>query len=347
MKQLKLTISSIVILFVVVTSCNAQLAPPFNVRNEHITSLYLLSPKQVDSYNKVLTGIFKQWDTIKNAKYPIKSRRATEEKLQGEFCANVEAVFPEKQFNLWKKNHGGNLATRFYKEDLGMTDEQFVKYRNISAAYANRKKEIKRMNLIESEDAECRQEAFDQYSSSLHTAFSKKLADYLLYENVILNTAKTFSKTYTIISESKAIKCAILKVEYDKDRKELEKQNLDRNQLRKMRDVLTDKYEHSVRQILTNEEYVACTKGRDKLTDSKLKQTYNMSGEQLAKYKELKKNLAMKELVIKQRKEDRNKKEEKLRNVEKEFEIELQKLFSPQQYERWQRDEKMKQNKQK
>lgn len=344
MKPLKLTISSIVILFVVVTYCNAQLAPPFNVRNEHITSLYLLSPKQVDSYNKVLTSILKQWNTIKNAKYPIKTRSATEEKLQREFCANVEAIFSKKQFNLWKKNHEGNLTTRFYKEDLGMTDEQFVKYRNISGVYANRKKEITRMNLIESENAECRQEAFEQYSSSLHGLFSKELADYMLYENVILNAAKTFSKTYTIISENKAIKCAILKVVYDKDRKELEKQNLDRNQLRKMRSELADKYEHSVRQILTNEEYVACTKGRDKLTDSKLKQTYNMSDEQLAKYKELKKTLAMKELVIKQRKEDRNKKDEKLRNAEKGFEIELQKLFSPQQYERWQRDKQMKQN---
>lgn len=347
MKQLKLTINSIIILFVAVTYCNAQLALPFNVRNEHITSLYLLSPKQLDGYNKVLNDILNQWDIIKGAKYSIKDRHAAEEKLQGEFCTNVKALFTKKQFDLWKKNHGGNLKTRLYKEDLGMTDKQFIKYRSLSSAYANRKKEITQMNLIESEIAEFRKEAFEQYSSSLYGIFSKELADYLLYENVILNAAKTFSKAYTIISENKAIKCAIIKVAYDKDRKELEKQTLDKNQLRKMRKELADKYEYSLRQILTNEEYVACTKARDRLTDSKLRQTYNLSDDQLTKYKELKKILAMKELVIKQRKEDRNRKEDKLRNAEKEFEMELQKLFNLQQYERWQRDKQAKQNKKK
>lgn len=341
MKAIKFLLSSIAALLAAVTTCNAQLQLPFNVRSERVLSLYQLSPLQQDEYEAVLEEITTKWETIKAKRCSVADRQAAESELQTSFCKEVQLIFSPEQFNRWELNHGGNLVNRIYKEDLGMSDEQFTTYRNISNVYANRKKEIERQNFIKTENATRRKEAFKQYSASLHQAFPTELAEYLIYENTVLNAAKTLSKRYTLISETKAIKCAILKLKYDEDRKQIERQSTDRNWLRKKRKELADAYDHSLREILTDEEYVLCADARDKLTDSKLMRTYGMSAKQLNRYKELSKALAVKELVIKQSKKDKSIKAEQLLAAEADFEAELQKLFSPEQFERWMKDKQV------
>ena len=66
-----------------------------------------------------------------------------------------------------------------------------------------------------------------------------------------------------------------------------------------------------------------------------------MSAKQLNRYKELSKALAVKELVIKQSKKDKSIKAEQLLAAEADFEAELQKLFSPEQFERWMKDKQV------
>lgn len=345
MKQLKLKCT--VILLFVTLLCNAQLTPPFNIRSKQIAQLYQLNQQQANDYEKVLNDILNQWNAIKNSKYAPADRKKAEQKLQDEFCTKVRTIFPDTQYVLWARNHRGNLTVRFYKEDLGMNNEQFAKFRNLSETYSKKKAEISRMNILETERSERRKEALNQYSSGLNKIFSKELSDYLIYENQVLNAAKILSKKYTILSENKAIQCVILKKRYEENLKKLETQKLPKKQLRKKRIDLADNYDTSLRSIMSNEEYVTCTKTRDKLTDSKFTKEYKMSGAQLAKYKEFKKKLAMKQLVIKQNKKDKANKPAKLKVAETEFENEVQKLLGPQQFKRWKQNEQMKKAKNK
>ncbi len=343
MKQLKFRCT--VILLFVTLLCNAQLTPPFNIRSKQITLLYQLTPQQANDYEKVLNGILSQWNIIRNSKYTPVDRKKAEQRLQDEFCTKVRTIFPDTQYVLWARNHRGNLTVRFYKEDLGMDNEQFAKYRSLSDTYSKKKDEISRTNLLETERSERRKEALNQYSSGLNKIFSKELSDYLIYENQVLNAAKILSKKYTILSENKAIQCVILKNRYEENLKKLEAQKLQKKQLRKKKTDLADNYDASLRSIMSNEEYVACTKTRDKLTDSKFTKEYKMSGTQLIKYKELKKKLAMKQLAIKQSKKDKTNKPAKLKAAETEFENEVQKLLGHQQFKRWKQNGQMKKTK--
>ena len=347
MKHLKHKIGCTIALLLVAVLCNAQLALPYNIRNTQIIQFYQLSPQQVNEYNSILNKITNRWNLIKDTKYSVQGRKNEERKLQNVFCKMVSTILSSEQYSKWKKNHGGSLTQRIYTEDLGMTKEQYAEFQNISNIYSKKEDDIARKNYIEAERAEHRQSALKWYSSSLKKMFSRELADYLVYENLVINTALTLSKRYTIISENKAIKCAILKIRYNEERKLIEKQGLTKKQLRKQRIDLKDSYENAIHKVLTNEEYIACTKVRERLNNAKLKSTYNMSDEQFAKYKELKKTLAVKQLTIRQCKTDRATRLSKLRTAEDDFNAELRKILNPQQYERWKRNEQMKQAKNK
>lgn len=325
--------------------CNAQLTPPFNVRNQYTTQNYQLSPQQVNDYERVLADILKKWDIIKDSKCSPSERKSAEQKLQNEFCASVKTIFPNAQYVLWDRNHRGNLTVRFYKEDLGMDNDQFAKFRNLTKAYSAQKKKISGMDLLEAERSERRAKAFQKFSDGLYGIVSKELADYLIYENRVLNTAKVLSKKYTIISENKAIRYAVLKIRYEEELGSLETQKLAPKQLRKVKNELADNYEKSLLNFLTNEEYIACTKARDRLTDKKFAQEYGMSNAQLAQYKELRKRLAMKELTIKQNKKDRAGKPAKLQAAKEEFEKDMEQLLGAEQYKRWKQNEQLKTDK--
>lgn len=51
------------------------------------------------------------------------------------------------------------------------------------------------MNLLETERSERRAIAFQEFSDGLYGIVSKELADYLVYENRVLNSAKILSKS--------------------------------------------------------------------------------------------------------------------------------------------------------
>ena len=346
MKQLTVKIGIAVVLLLFALFCNAQLVVPFDLRNQYVVKCYQLSSEQLNDYEKVLGDILSKWEVIKNKKCSPSERKAAEQNLQSEFCKKVRAVFPDKQYVLWNRNHRGNLKVRFYKEDLGMDNEQFSKFRFLSNDYSEQKKrKISAMNLLETERSEKRTKALNQYSEKLHEIFSKEIADYLVYESQILNKANTLSKNYTILSPNKAVRFAILKTTYEEDKSKLMSQGLAPKQLRKARKELESKYEDSLHGFLTNEEYLACSKSRDKLTDKKFAEEYNLSDKQLSKYKQLRKDLAMKELVIKQNKKDKNNKEAKLKTARNEFEKEMEKLLGAGQYKRWKENKSLRSKK--
>lgn len=345
MKQLTVKIGIAVVLLFFALFCNAQLVVPFDLRNQYVVKCYQLSSEQLNDYEKVLGDILSKWEVIKNKKCSPSERKAAEQNLQSEFCKKVRAVFPDKQYVLWNRNHRGNLKVRFYKEDLGMDNEQFSKFRFLSNDYSEQKRKISAMNLLETERSEQRTKALNQYSEKLHEIFSKEIADYLIYESQILNKANTLSKNYTILSPNKAVRFAILKTTYEENKSKLVSQGLAPKQLRKARKELESKYEDSLHGFLTNEEYLACSKSRDKLTDKKFAEEYNLSDKQLSKYKQLRKDLAMKELVIKQNKKDKNNKEAKLKTTRDEFEKEMEKLLGAGQYKRWKENKSLRSKK--
>lgn len=342
MKQLKRKLGCTVSLCFVGIVCSAQLIIPFNIRNIQIAKCYQLSSQQISDYNKVLNEITAKWNLIKDTKLSVSNRKHEEKKLQNDFSTSIKGIFSNQQYDKWKKNHDGNLTKRIYKEDLGMTDEQYIEFEKISMIYSSKEEEIAQENLIETERSEHRKTAINWFSSSLHNVFSEILADYLVYENQVLNTALTLSKRYTIIPESKAIKCAILKIKFNSDRDIIEKQNLTKNQIRKKRNILRNNYENAIHEILTQEEYIACVKNRERINNIKLRATYNMSQEQFIKYKELKKNFAIRQLAIKQSKIDKISKLGKLRAIENDFNQKLQEILGAKQYERWKRNEQIK-----
>lgn len=342
MKRLILKISTVVLLLLLTVFCNAQLTPPFNVRHQYIVQSYQLSLQQTNEYEKVLAGILQKWNIIKDSKYSPAERKTAEKKLQDEFCSKVRSIFPDTQYVLWSRNHRGNLTVRFYKEDLGMNNDQFAKFRTLTQTYSAQKTQISRMNLLETERSERRAIAFQEFSDGLYGIVSKELADYLIYENRVLNSAKILSKKYTIISENKAIRYAVLKFDYEEELNKLKSQRIAPKQLKKTKNELLDNYEKSLHSFLTNEEYLACTKSRDNLTDKKFVQEYKMSNVQLAKYKELRKRLAMKELMIKQNKKDKAGKTAKLQAAKEEFEKDMKQLLGAEQYKRWKQNEQLK-----
>lgn len=342
MKRIIFKTSYAVILLLITSFCHAQLIPPFNVRSQRTVQLYGLTSQQANDYEKVLNDILKKWDIVKDSKCSPSERKAAEKKLQDELCTNVRAIFPDAQYALWDRNHRGNLTVRFYKEDLGMSNDQFAKFRTLTQTYSTRKTQISGMDLLEAERSERRAKAFQDFSNGLYDIVSKELADYLIYENRVLNAAKILSKKYTILSENKAARYVILKFRYEENLEKLKLQKLAKRQFKKAKDELEGNYEQSLHGFLTNEEYMACTKSRDKLTDKKFVQDYKMSDAQLAKYKELRKRLAMKELTIKQNKKDKVGKPAKLQAARNEFEKDMEKLLGQEQYKRWKKNEQLK-----
>ncbi|WP_294616112.1 hypothetical protein [uncultured Bacteroides sp.] len=345
MKQPIFETISVVGLLLITSFGHAQLTPPFNVRNQRTVQLYQLTPQQANDYQRVLDGILQKWKVVKDSKCSPAERKEAEQKLQNELCANVRKIFPDTQYVLWDRNHRGNLTVRFYKEDLGMDNDQFAKFRILTQTYSTQKTQISGMNLLEAERSERRAKAFQEFSNGLYNIVSKELADYLIYENRILNAAKILSKKYTILSENKAVRYAMLKFRHEEELEKLEMQKLPQKLFKKAKNELLDNYEKSLLSFLTNEEYVACNKSRDQLTDKKFAQEYKMSNAQLAKYKELRKRLAMKELTIKQNKKDKADKPVKLQAARKEFEKDMEKLLGAEQYKRWKKNEVLKEKK--
>lgn len=119
------------------------------------------------------------------------------------------------------------------------------------------------MNISGTEVAELRKQAFEQYCAALHAMLPSAVADYLIQENQVLNIASNISGKFTLISETKAIRYAILKMQYDKEMETLEAQTFDIKQKRKARLQLKDKFDSSLRELFTDEEYIAVAKRRD------------------------------------------------------------------------------------
>lgn len=325
---------------------HAQLTLPFNVRPQYAQAQYHFTEQQFAAYSKELTIVLDKWEELKNKKMPQAQRKAAEQKLQEELCARVRSVLPDKPYELWNRNHRGNLTVRFYKEDLGMDNAQFAQFRKLSGAYSTQKQEIARMsNLLEAERSERRAMALEQYAAGLNKIFSQPLADYLIYENKVQSVAKGLSKKYTLISENKAIRCAVLKMKYEEDCLSLEKQKLPKKQQREAKKKLDANYEKSMLSVVSREEYVEMGKTRDRLNDRKLMEQYHLSEAQLAKYKELKKQLAVKELLIKQNKKDKAGRPEKLKAAQAWFDGEVKKLLGANQHERWKKNGEMKKQK--
>lgn len=348
MKQASYRLSCTTLLLLLCTlSIRAQLNPSINVRDKYIVDNYQLSQAQVNAYNKVLSSIAIKWQKLKNTKSSVKGRAASEKQLSSEFCTSVKPIFLDVQYTKWHASHKGNLSVRFYKEDLGMTGKQFTEFRKIFNTYSNEKKNIRNQGLSATKETERRLTAFNQYSSALHKLFPEKLADYLVYENQVLNQAANLSANYTVISENQAIRYAILKMQYDKDKEQLAAQTLKPKLMKQQRQDLQDKYEASLRSFLTNEEYIACSRKRDNLTDQRFIHAYKMSAAQLSQYKVLKKKLAMKELQIKQSKIEKAAKAIKLQEAQSDFETQLKKVLTVQQFDKWKKDKTVKQSKRK
>lgn len=348
MKQVYYKLSyTTILLFLSTLSIQAQLNPPTNVRSKYIVENYQLSQEQVRAYDKITNSIEVKWQELKNKKNSVKNRAASEKQLSDEFSSKVRAIFPDVQYKKWHASHRGNLSVRFYKEDLGMTGKQFTEFRKASNVYSNTKKDIRKLDLSGTEQSERRETAFNQYSTSIRSLFPEKLADYLIHENQVLNLARNLSENYIIIPENKAIQYALLKIEHDKDKEKLETQKLKSKLMQQKKQDLEDKYESSLRAFLTNEEYIACTKKRDKLTDQRHIHTYKMSATQLSQQKELKKKLAIKQLQIKQSKLEKAAKTAKLQEAELDFETQLKKILTTQQFDKWKKDETTKQAKSK
>lgn len=335
------------LLFLCTLSMHAQLNPPMNVRDKYIVDNYQLSQEQVNAYNKVLSSIAVKWQKLKTTKSSVKERAASEKQLSSEFCTSVRPIFQNAQYAKWHASHRGDLSIRLYKEDLGMTGKQFTEFRKIFNTYSKEKKNIRNQGLSATEETERRLTAFNQYSLALHKLFPEKLADYLVYENQVLNQAANLSANYTVISENQAIRYAILKMQYDKDKEQLAARTLKPKLMKQQRQNLQDKYEASLRSFLTDEEYIACTRKRDNLTDQRFIHAYKMSAAQLSQYKELKKKLAMKELQIKQSKMEKTAKAIKLQEAESDFETQLKKVLTIQQFNKWKKDKTVKQSKRK
>lgn len=323
----------------------AQLVSPVNVRNQYVVQEYTFSPEQVDEYNRSLLIIEAKCEALKNQKTSVKNRSVEEMQISKELCNSVKKILSKEQYSRWYTNHKGNLKSRFYKEDLGLTDSQFIQLKQIAKVYSGKKTDIRQMNISGTEVAELRKQAFEQYCAALHAMLPSAVADYLIQENQVLNIASNISGKFTLISKTKAIRYAILKMQYDKEMKTLEAQTFDIKQKRKERLQLKDKFDNSLRELFTDEEYIAVAKRRDWLTDRRDMHTYKMSETQLHEYKELKKKLAVQQLKIKQSRNEKSVKAAKLQAAESEFEASLKQVMGEQQFGAWKKDRLARRNK--
>lgn len=335
-----------IILFTLIFSIcmNAQHNLPLNVRDKYVAQKYSFSTEQVRTYNQRLLIAEAARRKLKDQKMSVANRKKSENKISSELCIAVKKILPNSQYDTWYANHKGNLLFRQYKEDFGMTDSQYLQYQNCAKLYSKEKEKITKMNISGSEQKERRTHVFNTFCTSLRTIFTMPIAEYLINENLIQNMATNISKKYTIISETKAIQYSILKIQYEKDLELLNAQMLDSKNKRKNRKKIKEKYEYSIKSLLTDEEYIKCTKRRDQLTDQRMLRTYKLSEEQLSQYKELRKKLSMQQLKIKQSKNKRSDRIANLQKVEIEFEASLKKIIGSQQFEVWKKDHLIKRN---
>lgn len=346
MRNLLFTFRLAAVLLLYAAYSHAQLTPPVNMRAQYAQEQYRFTEQQFEAYSKELAAVLDKWDELKNKIMPQGQRKAAEQKLQEELCIRVKGVLPNEQYEQWYRNHRGNLTVRFYKEDLGMDNAQFALFEKLTDAYSAQNLEIERMNhLLEAERAERRDAALEQYANGLNQILPKSSVDYLIYEDKVQTVAKRQSKGYTIIPESKAIRYAELKIKHEEDRLLLKKQKLPKNQHRAARKKQDADYEKAVLSVISREEYVAIGKERNRINDRKMMQQYHLSEAQLAQYKELKKQLAVKEQLIRQNKKNKAGRAEKMKAAQAWFDEEAKKLLGASQHERWKKNGEMKKQK--
>lgn len=318
---------------------------PVNLRNQYVVQEYAFSPEQVEEYNRILLIIETKWKALKDQKTSSQNRSMGEISISKDLCNSVKKILSKEQYDCWYTNHKGHLKNRFYKEDLGLTDSQFIQFKQLAKTYSDKKASARQMSVSGTEEAELRKQAFEQYCTALHAILPSAVADYLIQENQVLNIASSISGKFTLIPETKAIQYAVLKMQYDKEMETLEAQTFDVKQKRKARLQIKEKFDSSLRGLFTDEEYIAVTKKRDWLTDKREMHTYRMSVTQLNEYKELKKRLAVQQLKIKQSKNEKSVKVTKLQAVEDEFEESLKKVMGEQQFDTWKKDQLARKNK--
>ena len=316
----------------------AQLKAPFNKRSEYVVKQYGFTAAEANSYNNVVNAIDKKWNALKDTSCPLANRRQSEKKLSEELCRNVKSVLSPAHYTAWENSHRGDLTVRFYKEDLGMTSKEFTKYRDITHAYSAKKKALRSKDLSAADQKQQRKQAAEEYAKALRETFPSQLAAYLIYENQVQNIAANISANYSALSETKAIRYAVRKIQYDNDLKALGKKELDSRQYRQEKEKLADAYEADLKNIFSDQEYIAFANKREQLNDQRDKATYKMTTSQLAKYKELKKKHAIAVLQIKQSRKDKETKKQKINEAGLNLKSEMKKLLGDKQFIKWEKD---------
>ncbi len=311
--------------------------PKFN-RYTVVPEMYGLTAKQMQAYDKILDFVDQE---VLKIKKQILTKDEKEEKYKAlslVFREKVRPVFSDMQYKKWISTHGGYAPARPYIEDMGMDLQQYSEYKKYTEAYRREKVRLNGETMSATERDELRRVALERYRSDLETLVSKEIADYLISRNLLITDASNISRNFTILSEYKAEIYAKLRKEYNQAKKELSRSELPSDEKKTARKALDENYTSALRNLMTDEEYIACVTENDKLAERNFINTYRVTKEQYAKYIDLQKKSAIERLLIRQQKISKEEKDARLKENDAEYLKSLQAIFSAEQYTMWQKD---------
>lgn len=317
--------------------CAQETSPKFN-RYTVVPEMYGLTAKQMQAYDKILD--FADAELLKMKKQ-ILSKKEKEQKyheLSDVLKTKVSTVFSKEQYEKWCSTHGGYAPSRFYIEDIGMSLRQFTEYRKYTENYRLEKVRLNDETMSATDRDELRKVALERYRADLETIVSEEIADYLISRNLLANDASNVSRNFTILSEYKAEIYAKLRKEYNQAKKELSRSELPSDEKKAARKALDENYTSALRNLMTDEEYIACVTENDKLAERNFINTYRVTKEQYARYIDLQKKNAIDRLLIRQQKISKDEKDAKLKENDAKYLESLQTIFSAEQYAMWQKD---------
>lgn len=337
MKHYLRTVLIITSLFVTLTLTAQDNYPKFD-RYEVVPALYNLSDKQMKDYDKIITYVDEESTKIKQQILTKEEKEQKYQELAIKFRTKVKLIFTDIQYKKWASLHNGYAPTRPYFEDMGMTLEQYLKFKELSKQYMRRKDNASDKTQSKTAHSADRVKLLEEYKTALLTLVSTEKANYIIEQNILLNEAKTLTKGFSLLCEYKAIQYALAQRKYRAEKDNITNSDISKEDKRKERKNLEKQHEKELRTIMSDQEYINCTVYNDTRKEQAFIRTYKLTKEQHKKYIKLQKDKAIANLQVKDSKESKTDKRNRIKNNEIKFRNELQTVLNAEQYQMWLED---------
>jgi len=299
-------------------------------RKAELASKYGLTQAQIDQFEELQRQSEGKYAEINNSQIPAKERGQKVGEVKRAFQVQVKDVMTPEQYDRW-------LADR-QQEDAALTklrNDRFAKLKQIEAS-----------SVPESQKADERKAMEAAFQTAVKNLLGEARGTDAIERLAGAGEWHKNNNKGLTLTRTEANQLAAANRDKEQQRAAVEARNLTRREERAALESIKSANNTEVRQALGDPKYAVWAKNNANRLNRYLSKNYNMTADQISKYKTLLNDQQVAKLQLAQATMASDEKAAKREEIDRQYNEKLQQILSPQQYGKVVQDDNYRQQKQ-